>query len=105
MSTSNSDTGRDRPLFIPVILGTPRQGRASEQAAKFLVSEVAKRGSVETELIDVREIPLRTDDAGEAIKDAKFSAVSIVSGRRLSIPPYGLSVPMGRFGYFIIVIL
>jgi NAD(P)H-dependent FMN reductase len=63
-----------RPLFIPVILGTSRQGRASESVAKFLLDEVAKRAGVESELIDIREIPLSTLDAGEAIKDSQFSA-------------------------------
>jgi NAD(P)H-dependent FMN reductase len=62
-----------RPLFIPVILGTTRQGRASENVAKFVLEEVAKQEGVETLLIDIREIPLNTLDAGEAIKDAKFS--------------------------------
>ncbi len=63
-----------RPLFIPVILGTPRQGRMSEHVARFVHDEVAKRAGVETELIDVRALNLKTDDAGEAIKDAGFSA-------------------------------
>jgi NAD(P)H-dependent FMN reductase len=62
-----------RPIFIPVILGTTRQGRASENVARFVLEEVAKRGGVETLLVDIREIPLSTLDAGEAIKDAKFS--------------------------------
>ena len=62
-----------RPLFIPVILGTTRQGRASENVAKFVLEEVAKREGVETLLIDIREIPLSASDEGEAIKDAKFS--------------------------------
>jgi NAD(P)H-dependent FMN reductase len=64
----------DRPLFIPVILGTVRQGRMSEFAARLIFSEISKRPNVETELIDIRSVPLRTDDAGEAIKDADFSA-------------------------------
>jgi NAD(P)H-dependent FMN reductase len=42
-----------RPLFVPVILGTPRQGRMSEHAARLLHREVAMRAGVETELIDV----------------------------------------------------
>jgi NAD(P)H-dependent FMN reductase len=63
-----------RPLFIPVILGTPRQGRASESVAKFVLAETAKRDGVETELIDIRQIPLSTQDAGEAIKDTQFAA-------------------------------
>jgi NAD(P)H-dependent FMN reductase len=64
----------DRPLFIPVILGTPRQGRMSEHVARFVLDEVAKRDGVRTELVDVRALNLKTDDAGEAIKDAGFSA-------------------------------
>lgn len=64
----------NRPLFIPVILGTPRQGRMSEHAAKFVVEEVTKCVGVKTELIDVRNISLPTTDAGESIKDPDFSA-------------------------------
>ncbi|HSL53154.1 MAG TPA: NADPH-dependent FMN reductase [Pyrinomonadaceae bacterium] len=64
----------NRPLFIPVILGTVRKGRASEAVAKFVFEQVKKREGVETELIDVLELNLPTDDAGEQIKDPKFSA-------------------------------
>ena len=64
----------ERPLFIPVILGTPRRGRQSEHVARFMLGEVAGRPGVETELVDVRELSLATDDAGESIKDAAFSA-------------------------------
>ena len=63
----------ERPLYIPVILGTARKGRASEAVARFVLGEVSKREGVETELIDVRELRLATDDAGESIKDARFS--------------------------------
>lgn len=62
-----------RPLFIPVILGTPRKGRRSEHVAKFIVGEVSKQKNVGTELIDVRELKIPIDDAGEEIKDRKFS--------------------------------
>ena len=67
----------DRPMFIPVILGTPRQGRYSEHVARFVLGEVAKREGVETELIDIREMRLSTLDAGEAVKDASFSAAAM----------------------------
>src|SRR3972149_3035884 len=63
----------NRPIFIPVILGTSRQGRMSEHVAKFIVEEVSKREGVETELIDIRNLSLSSSDAGESIKDAKFS--------------------------------
>lgn len=63
----------NRSLFIPVILGTVRQGRMSEHVARFVFDEVKKRKGVETELIDIRDIALPTTDAGEAIKDVGFS--------------------------------
>src|SRR5215471_15527505 len=63
-----------RPVFVPVIIGTPRQGRLTEPAANFVFGEVSKRSDIQTELIDIRKIPLRIDDAGEALKDTEFSA-------------------------------
>jgi len=63
-----------RPLYIPVILGTVRKGRSSLHAAQLVTRELAKRAGVETELIDIAQIPLPTNDAGEAIKDAHFSS-------------------------------
>jgi NAD(P)H-dependent FMN reductase len=64
----------DRPLFIPVILGTVRAGRLSVHAARLLVHELGKRTGIETELIDIAELPLPTNNAGRAIKDPSFSA-------------------------------
>jgi NAD(P)H-dependent FMN reductase len=46
----------------------------SAPAARLLASEVAKRAGVHTDLLDIAQMPLPTDDAGEAIKDADFSA-------------------------------
>ncbi len=64
----------ERPLFIPVLLGTVRQGRMSLPVARLMTAELARRPGIETELIDVARLPLRTDDAGEATKDPTFSA-------------------------------
>lgn len=77
----------NRPIFIPVILGTPRQGRMSEHVAKFVVEEVRKRNGVETELIDIRNIPLSTMDAGESIKDARFSSIVIRADALIIVTP------------------
>src|SRR6266480_4367019 len=46
-----------RSIFLPVVIGTPRQGRLTEPAANFVFGEVSKRGDIETELIDIRKIP------------------------------------------------
>ena len=84
----------NRPLFIPVILGTVRKGRASENVAKFVLGEVQKRAGVETELIDIRALNFPIDDAGEQIKDAKFSAVcERADGLILIVPEYNHGYP------------
>jgi NAD(P)H-dependent FMN reductase len=84
----------NRPLFIPVILGTARKGRASENVAKFVFGEVQKREGVETELLDIRDLGFPTDDAGEAIKDPAFSeTVARADGLVLIVPEYNHGYP------------
>ncbi|HEY0098079.1 MAG TPA: NAD(P)H-dependent oxidoreductase [Pyrinomonadaceae bacterium] len=84
----------ERPLFIPVILGTPRQGRMSEHAARFVFGELEKRAGIETEWIDVRELNLPTTDAGEAIKDAGFSrACARADALVIVVPEYNHGYP------------
>jgi NAD(P)H-dependent FMN reductase len=87
-----NDTAKS--LFIPVILGTTRQGRKSEHAAALVLEQTKKRAGVETELIDVRAIPMPLDDAGEQIKDPKFSAtVQRADGLILVVPEYNHGYP------------
>jgi NAD(P)H-dependent FMN reductase len=62
-----------RPLYIPVILGTPRQGRMSEHAARLMQEQIAKRDGVETDLIDIAKLGITVDDAGETAKSEEFS--------------------------------
>jgi NAD(P)H-dependent FMN reductase len=84
----------DRPLFIPVVLGTTRQGRHSEHVARFIHSEVQKREGLETELIDIREMNLTTRDAGESIKDPKFSeSMMRADGIVIVAPEYNHGYP------------
>jgi NAD(P)H-dependent FMN reductase len=65
----------ERPIFIPVILGTVRQGRVSEHVARFVFDEIVKRDGVQSELTDIRNLQFPATDAGEAIKDSQFSAM------------------------------
>ena len=83
-----------RPIFIPVILGTTRKGRMSVHAAKFVFSQLQKRQNVTTEFIDIAELSIPVDDAGETAKDPRFAgameradAIVIVS------PEYNHSFP------------
>jgi len=83
-----------RPLFIPVILGTPRQGRMSEHVARFVLGELSKRDAIETTLIDIRTLALPITDAGEAIKDAQFSATMMrADALVLVVPEYNHGYP------------
>src|SRR6266704_562795 len=90
-----ADSGQmERPLFIPVILGTARQGRQSEHVGRFVFEHTKKHVDVETELIDVRNLPMRLDDAGEEIKDPVFSAtVERFDGLIFVVPEYNHGYP------------
>lgn len=82
------------PLFIPVILGTPRQGRQSEAVAKFIVEQISTRADLETELIDIRTLPIATDNAGETIKDPGFAAqMERADGLIIVAPEYNHGYP------------
>src|SRR5881398_544217 len=81
-------------LFIPVILGTARKGRRSENAARFVFEETKRRAGVETEFVDICNIPMRLDDAGEQMKDAAFSdLVTRADGLILVVPEYNHGYP------------
>jgi NAD(P)H-dependent FMN reductase len=91
---TNYDPEVERPFFIPIILGTARQGRRSEHAARFVFEQTLKRADVETELIDVRKLPMTLDDAGEQMKDAAFSAtIERCDGIILVVPEYNHGYP------------
>ena len=84
----------DRPLFVPVILGTPRQGRMSEHAAELMRAVIAKRPGVETDLIDVAALPIPVDDAGEAVKNAEFAeTMNRADAVVLVVPEYNHGYP------------
>ncbi len=84
----------NKKLFIPTMLGTARQGRMSEHVARFVLGEIAKRDEVETELIDIRDIPLSMTDAGEAIKNSSFSAtIARADALVIVVPEYNHGYP------------
>ena len=84
----------DKPLYIPLILGTARQGRQSEHVAHFVLSEMKKRPEIETELIDVRQLKMRLDDAGEEMKDAGYAEkMTRADGLVIVTPEYNHGYP------------
>jgi NAD(P)H-dependent FMN reductase len=84
----------ERPLYIPVILGTTRKGRMSAHVARFVHGELLKRKGVTSEVIDIAKLPMPVDDAGEAIKDAAFSEkMNRADGLVIVSPEYNHSFP------------
>src|ERR1041385_4000463 len=87
-------TPTEQPLFIPIILGTARRGRQSENVARFVFEQTKKRAGVETELIDVCKLPMKLDDAGEQMKDPTFSAtIQRCDGLIIVTPEYNHGYP------------
>jgi len=83
-----------RPLFIPVILGTARKGRTSAAVANLMVSQIATRTGVTTELIDNATVPMAVDDAGEGIKDGRFAGLmAAADGLVIVTPEYNHGYP------------
>jgi NAD(P)H-dependent FMN reductase len=83
-----------RPLNIPVILGTVRKGRASANVARLLADLLNRRAGVESVVIDIASMSIPVDDAGEAIKDAAFSAaMTKADGLVIVAPEYNHSFP------------
>jgi NAD(P)H-dependent FMN reductase len=89
-----STTVPEPPLYLPVILGTARQGRQSEHVAAFILSEMKKRPEIETELIDVRQLKMRLDDAGEEMKDPSYAEMMTrADGIVIVAPEYNHGYP------------
>ena len=84
----------ERPLNIPVLIGTVRQGRMSEHAAWLVHDELSNRPGVETQLIDIQELGVASDDAGEAVKVPSFSAaMDRADGVVITSPEYNRGYP------------
>ncbi len=62
-------------MFIPIILGTAREGRQSEKIANFVL-EVVKKAGHESSIIDARDYRLpATDNTGEPEPAKKLAGI------------------------------
>lgn len=64
-------------MYIPIILGTARQGRYSEKVANLILG-YAKNLGLDTEIVDVRDFRLEATDNTEEIPLAKKWAEKLV---------------------------
>lgn len=84
----------ERPLFLPVILGTTRKGRLSAPVGRFVADQLGKRAGVQTELIDLLDLSLPLADAGEQAKEPGFAdRMNRCDGLVLVSPEYNHSFP------------
>lgn len=83
-------------LFVLTILGTNREGRNSENVAKFVVSEIDKRDDIGTQLFDVRDFKFPQDNYGQKLKDSFpewRDAVTRADGFIIVVPEYNHGYP------------
>ena len=80
----------ERPLKIPLLLGTNREGRESEKAARWVHRKMAERG-IDSKFFDVAEFDLPQHDYGTALgkefpewRDAIIEADGLVIVSRLA---------------------
>jgi NAD(P)H-dependent FMN reductase len=86
-SLKPGDADAHKPLVIPVILGTARQGRRSEHIVRFVAGRLADFPGVETTIVDIRELKLSMKDAGENIKDPEFSSLCMRADAFVIVAP------------------
>ncbi len=81
-------------MYIPVILGTAREGRQSEKVARFMLGE-AKKAGLESEILDVRDYRIKsTDDSGETPQAKRLAEkVTSADGFIIVSPEYNHSFP------------
>lgn len=82
-------------LYIPIILGTGREGRQSEKVAKFMLQSIEAAKEIKTELIDVRDYGVTFTDNSETSQKAKLLSekVSMADGFIIVSPEYNHGYP------------
>lgn len=86
----------EHTLFIPVILGTGREGRKSEQVARAVYAAFEGVPGVHTEFVDVKDFPFtRTVPSWEEDETAKRwrDIVTRADGLLIVSPEYNYSAP------------
>lgn len=85
-----------KQLFIPVILGTAREGRLSLHVANFIHRELSERGDVTTELIDVADFTFPRTIKDSEVNDTaeRWRAIaSRADGYVIVTPEYNRGIP------------
>ena len=82
-------------MFIPILLGTSRQGRQSEQVSHFVMKQLELRQNVATQLFDTRLMDF-TGDEGPGLVERNptwASAMALADGIVIVCPEYNHGYP------------
>jgi len=85
-----------KKLFIPIILGTARQGRESEKVAKWILKKVSEHPEIETRIFDPREMDYDFQDEGQNLKEKNTDyrdAIIRADGLIVIVPEYNRGYP------------
>ncbi|MBI1984628.1 MAG: NAD(P)H-dependent oxidoreductase [Candidatus Wildermuthbacteria bacterium] len=82
-------------IFIPILLGTAREGRQSEKAAKFVLQQAVSYGKFETELLDVRDfVSLAKTERMPENESSRWSKIMTrADGLIIVVPEYNHGYP------------
>jgi len=81
-------------MYIPIILGTAREGRQSKKVADFMLHETLNTG-VESEILDVRNYRIEaTDNTGKLLQAKRLlEKISKADGLIIVSPEYNHGYP------------
>ncbi|MEX2008120.1 MAG: NADPH-dependent FMN reductase [Candidatus Spechtbacterales bacterium] len=82
-------------MYIPLILGTGRQGRASENAARYVFERIKQYGAFESELIDARDFQrcITQNPKDQDMVDALREKMQRADGYLIVSPEYNHGYP------------
>ncbi len=83
-------------LFIPVVLGTIREGRESERVARYIFEKVQQIEGIRTELVDIADLSFPARGEGTALRDANpqfRDTMTAADGYLMVVPEYNHSFP------------
>lgn len=80
-------------LFIPVVLGTTREGRETEKVARYVLDQLEKRNGVTTVLIDPRSFNFSLNEDGRRHFPPWQEVVEKADGFIIVSPEYNHGYP------------
>jgi NAD(P)H-dependent FMN reductase len=91
-----NDQAMKRTMFLPILLGTVREGRQSENVARLLLERAQGHPEIETRLFDPRDMNFPMTDEGQGLKELNAEwrdAIVRADGLIIVTPEYNHGYP------------